>query len=478
MSADNPLDRMASIEAEQALLGALLINNDVYDRISAIVRAEDFYDPVHSRIFTVIADRILGGAVATPVTVKPFFDDDPGMAELGGPAYLVRLAGAAISLFAAADYARLVAEWSRKRGLYVTLQESAASLVEPEASTEAAIGRVEGWSLAQESRGDGKIVSFMAAVTSALRVAQEARSTGEMPGVKTGIRTLDAIIGSLAPGDLIVLAGRPSMGKTACALQFGMNAARSGHGVGIASLEMTDTQLALRALSEQSAVDGFGVPYQDIRTGHFSDDEFERIAAAAHRIVDLPIKIMPPTVRTTGGVLSACRRIVRLFEAKKISLDLLIIDYLQIMQALSKGNRVEQVTELSGAAKAIAMQLGIPVVVLAQLSRAVESRDDKRPMLSDLRDSGSIEQDADVVIFPFREEYYLRRERPADHETDDLAKWHTALSRVAGRIDLIVDKQRMGALGVARALFDDRMNWLRDEYATPSAPPAAAEGFA
>lgn len=466
-----------NIEAEQALLGALLVNNEVYDRIASIVCPEDFYDPVHSRIFEVIVGRIQQSALASPITVKDFLVDDPGLAELGGPAYLVRLAGAAMSIFAAPEYAKTVAELSRKRSLYVTLSETAeAILKDPERSVDQALGEVEGWALLQESRNDGKIISFMAAVSSALRQAKEAYDTDEILGVKSGIAALDHLLGAFAPGDMIVVAGRPGMGKSSVALQFALNAARSGHGVGFISLEMTETQLAFRALAEQAARSGTTLPYQDIRMGRFEDASWDVLAAAAHALADLPIRITPPEVRTIGGVMSACRRVARIFEGKKQKLDLLIIDYLQIMEAMSKGNRTEQVTELSNATKAIAQKLRIPVIVLAQLSRAVEMRDDKRPTLSDLRDSGAIEQDADVVIFPYREEYYLRRERPESHEHEKLAAWHSLLSACAGKIDLIVAKQRMGETGAARALFDERTNWLRNEHEPRREP--AAEGFA
>lgn len=456
----SPLDQISNIEAEQALLGALLVNNAIFDRVSGIVKAGDFYDPVHARIFEVIAEKALSGSLASPVTLKAAFTDDEGMQALGGSSYLIRLAGAAISLLAAPDYAKVVADLARRRELWMLLDDGKAALVDPEKDVPAILGSIESWSLAQEATNENKVVSFMAAVTKALRHSQDARESGTLPGLPTGIATLDALTGGLHDGDLIIVAGRPSMGKSACSLQFAINVARAGHGVGFASLEMTETQLAWRALSEHAARAGRIIPYQDMRLGQFDDASWDCISNVAHDAANLPIRIMPPGVRTVGGIMSSARQVARYFEARKQQLRLLIVDYLQIMQAVSRGNANERTAELSGALKAVARHLSVPVIALSQLSRAVEQRDDKRPTLADLRDSGAIEQDADVVIFPYREEYYLRREKPKKEA--DLPDWHASLAACAGHIELIVAKQRMGPTGVAPAIFDERTNWLRD----------------
>lgn len=271
--------------------------------------------------------------------------------------------------------------------------------------------------------------------------------------------------------------------NSSVALQFAMNAAPAGHGVGIASLEMTETQIADRAIAEAAARAGHPIAYRDFRTSfNMSEDDWQHMIDGARALQGLPIEIIPPQTRTAGAILSACRRIERAFEKRKARLALLIVDYLQIMQAAGRSsNGNERVTELSGSIKSFAMRLGVPVVVLSQLSRQVEMREEKRPMLADLRESGAIEQDADIVIFPFREEYYLARSRPTGGG-DALAEWQSRMARVAGRIELIVAKQRMGPIGVAGALFDYRSNWLRDvpawERAEAGAPGAQTEGFA
>lgn len=481
------MSELFNIEAEQALLGALLLNNEVYDRVSSIIRPPDFYDPVHRRIFEAIVGRVLKNEIASPVSLKSEFEDDEGLKMLGGVAYLARLCGAVVSIFSTPEYARLIVDLAQRRSLSEVLTEAQAALEQPDTPVAGAVALVETWSLAQEAKSDGKIIPFVTAVTDALRQAQEVRQTGRLPGLPSGIAALDDLIGGFCPGQMIVLGGRPSMGKSAVALQFAINAARRGHGVGFASLEMTEAELALRGLSEDAARSGHIIPYVDVRNGRVSDNDFDQILWSARSIADLPIKILPVDVRSPGSLMSCSRRLQKLFEKAGKTLDLLIVDYLQIMEATSKGNGNERITELSNATKRLARKLNIPVIVLAQLSRAVESREDKRPQLSDLRESGSIEQDADVVIFCYRASYYLSRMRPNDNQVEALAKWQEAMAAAAGYIDLLVAKQRMGAIGAARCLFDERVNWLRD---TPNylrnrggdvreeRPVPDAEGFA
>jgi replicative DNA helicase len=469
-----------NVEAEQQLLGALLCNNGVYERVAAIVKPEHFYDPVHARIFETIIGHVQRDQIATPVTLRAFFDDDPGLAELGGLAYLVRLAGAAISLFACADYARLIYDLAVRRELILTLQDSLAAAYDPDKPTDAIVGAIETFQLGQEARDDGKVVSLRAAVTSAFRDMSEAYQNGEVPGVKTGLRGVDDLLGSLRKGNMIVLAGRPSMGKSAVALQIAMNAARAGHGVGFASREMTPEELAARAMSEATARAGRGVKYVDAVRGDVDESQMRALIAGAKDVAELPIYFMPPTTSTVGGVLASARRLVRKFAGEKRSLDLLVLDYIQIMEAASKSGRNEIVTEISGATKALARVLDIPVLALAQLSRGVEGREDKRPLLSDLRDSGAIEQDADAVIFCYREEYYLQRSQPPEHDIEKRMLWSQSLANCAGCVDLIVAKQRMGPTGSVRAWFDPATNWTRDvvERSAPDPRQDSIEGFA
>jgi replicative DNA helicase len=474
-------DPLANVEAEQCLLGALLINNAVYDRVATIVTAENFFDPVHGHIYEAAVAMIQRDETASPVTLKAHFAEDPGLAELGGPAYLVRLAGAAISIFACADYARVVADLAQRRALRATLQESLAAVNDPDTAIVEVTGKVESWTLAEAGRSasDSNVVSFRAAVTDTIRRLNAVHMGEAPPGLMTGIKAVDGIL-NMGPGDMVVIAGRPSMGKSAMALQIAMNVARGvpgqeAMGVGIASLEMNQEQLVLRALAESTAVARHGIPYRDIRNAQdLSETQMLDVHAAARELGELPIFITKPAANTPGAIMAASRQIVRRFEKAGQKLGLLVIDYIQLMKSASRGNRTEQVTELSNATKAIATHLGIPVLALAQLSRAVEERDDKRPLLSDLRDSGAIEQDADTVIFPFREEYYLERSKPT--KPDALMAWHETMAACAGKLDFIVAKQRMGPIGTVRVDCDIELNWIRDGLGERPRPDV--EGFA
>jgi replicative DNA helicase len=475
-----------NIEAEQQLLGAILTNNDVYDRIAALVKAEHFFDPVHSRIFERAAARIQKNALASPVTLKPFFEDDPGLKELGGPSYLVRLAGAAISAYAARDYAQMIYDLAVRRALMALGRDIAAKAGKVEVDSEPSEQIIEAeqqlYKLGEQGVAERGFQSFLKAVTDAVNMANAAyQRDGGLAGISTGLMDLDKKLGGLHPSDLLILAGRPSMGKTSLATNVAFNIAKAhkrgrlpdgsegtveGGVVGFFSLEMSAEQLAARILSEASEV-----PSEQIRRGDMTEAEFRRFVEAAKALESCPLYIDDTPALPISQVAARARRLKRTH-----GLDLIIVDYLQLLRGSSKENRVQEVSEITQGLKAIAKELNLPVIALSQLSRAVESRDDKRPQLSDLRESGSIEQDADVVMFVFREEYYREREKPGDHELEKMAAWQALMENVHGKAEVIIGKQRHGPIGTVELSFEGRFTRFGN-LAQPWQSPTADVGF-
>ena len=452
-----------SVEAEQQLLGLLLTNNDVYDRISAIVTAEHFYEPVHARIFTLCAERITRMALASPVTIKAFMEDDPGLKDLGGPPYLARIAAAAISAYAARDYAQMIRELATRRalmGLGQDITARAATVTVADDSTEQIKAAEQTlYSLAEQGVAERGFQSFLRAVTGAVESANAAyQRDGHLSGWSTGLADLDRKLGGLNPSDLVILAGRPSMGKTALATNIAFHIARNhqqggesatearkGGVVGFFSLEMSAEQLATRILSEVARV-----PSEKIRRGDMTESEFRAFVQAAHDLQAAPLFIDDTPALPINQLAARARKLKR-----TQGLDVIVVDYLQLLRAASaKDSRVNEVSEITQGLKAIAKELNVPVVALSQLSRQVENREDKRPQLSDLRESGSIEQDADVVMFVYREEYYREREKPADHELEKMAKWQTIMESVHGKAEVIIGKQRHGPIGSVELAFE------------------------
>ncbi|MDJ0628940.1 MAG: replicative DNA helicase [Rhodobacter sp.] len=456
-----------SIEAEQQLLGAILTNNDTYDRISALVGPQHFYDPVHARIFEVAAARIAKNALASPVTLKAFLEDDEGLKELGGPAYLARLAGAAISSFAARDYAQMIYDLAIRRELIRLGQDISTKAAKVEVTSEPKEQIVEAeqalYKLGEQGQADSGFQSFLKAVTDAVNVANAAyQRDGGLAGLASDLTDLDKKLGGLHRSDLLILAGRPSMGKTSLATNIAFNIARrykrgqlpdgsdgavDGGVVGFFSLEMSAEQLAARILSEASEV-----PSEQIRRGDMTETEFRRFVEAAKTLEACPLYIDDTPALPISQLAARARRLKRTH-----GLDALFVDYLQLVRpASAKDSRVNEVSEITQGLKAIAKELDIPVVALSQLSRQVEQREDKRPQLADLRESGSIEQDADVVMFVFREEYYKEREKPGDHDLEAMAKWQEDMEKLHGRAELIIGKQRHGPIGTVDLAFEGR----------------------
>jgi replicative DNA helicase len=466
-----------NIEAEQALLGAILVNNDAFDRVSDFLRPEHFSEELHRRIFDVASQLIRAGKLASPITLKTFL----GEQDLGGltvPQYLARLAAEATTIINAEDYGRTIHDLALRRDLILIGEDivNGAYDAPADASPREQIEEAERklYSIAETGRYDGGFQRFSDALTTAVDMAAKAfERDGRLSGIATGLTDLDRYMGGLQSSDLVIIAGRPGMGKTALATNIAFNIARTyefrtqpdGHTtttnggiVGFFSLEMSAEQLATRIMSEQA-----GVPSYKIRRGDITEPEFHRVAEAAREMQSVPLYI-----DQTGG-LSIAQLTARARRLKRQrGLDLLIIDYLQLLGGSRTRNdsRVQEITEITTGLKALAKELNVPVLALSQLSRQVESRDDKRPQLSDLRESGSIEQDADVVIFVFREEYYLRNRQPREG-TEEFLKWQTSMEAVHGKAEIIIGKQRHGPTGTVDLAFDAEVtrfsNLARDE---------------
>jgi len=456
-----------SVEAEQQLLGAILTNNDVYDRVGSIVGAKHFYDPVHAKIYEIAVSRIAKNQLATPVTLKPFLEDDAGLNELGGPAYLLRLAGSAISSYAVRDYAHMVYDFAIRRELIGLGREISDKACRVDVDSEPKEQIVEAeqalYKLSEQGKTDSGFQSLLSAVTQALESANAAfQREGQLSGISTGLVDLDKKLGGLHPSDLLILAGRPSMGKTSLATNVAFNVAKAykkgrkpdgsdgaveGGVVGFFSLEMSAEQLATRILSEASEL-----PSEQIRRGDMTEAEFLRFVEAAKALQACPLYIDDTPALPISQIAARARRLKRTH-----GLDVLIVDYLQLCRGTgSEENRVNEVSEITQGMKAIAKELNIPVIALSQLNRQVESRNDKRPQLSDLRESGSIEQDADVVMFVFREEYYVEREEPSDDKREEMEAWKERMERVNGRAEVIIGKQRHGPIATVDLSFEGR----------------------
>src|SRR5215469_15434057 len=479
-----PLFRSAphNIEVEQALLGAILVNNEAFYRISDFLKPEHFFEPLHQKVFKDIAALVRVNKSATPITLKTFMPADLDIGGMNASQYLARLAAEATTVINAADYGRVIYDLALRRSLIevgevmVNVAYDAPVDLPPQAQIEEAERRL--YELAETGRYDGGFQDFTQALTTAVEMAARAyQRDGKLSGLATGLRDLDRMMGGLQPSDLIILAGRPGMGKSSLATNIGYNIAKAWQGevradghitsvnggiVGFFSLEMSAEQLATRIIAEQTKI-----PSYRIRRGEIDPTDFDRIAEAAREMERIPLYI-----DETGGISIAqlAARARRLKRRK--GLDLLIIDYIQLVQGStrrSSENRVQEITEITTNLKALAKELNIPIVALSQLSRQVETRDDKRPQLSDLRESGSIEQDADVVLFVFREEYYLANKEPRIG-TEEYFKWQQEMEPVHGKADVIIGKQRHGPTGTVTMQFEANVTRFSDLAASDHLP--------
>jgi replicative DNA helicase len=463
----------ANLEAEQALLGALLANNKAYERVSEFLAAEHFADVVHGRIFAAIQRRIEAGHLADAVTLRAEFEHSGLLDEVGGSSYLGQLLTAMVGVINAGEYGRVIHDaWLRRQ--LVDLGEvmvNRAFGAEPELDGKLQMESAEQalFDLSKAGESGGGFVSFERALATAVQHAEKAFSNpGGVAGLSTGLRDLDAKLGGLHPSDLLIMAGRPGMGKTALAVKVAFGGARAvlrearekdpnaipRGGVAIFSLEMSCDQLATRLLSEESRISG-----DRIRRGEISQRDFDKFLEVSRELQSLPLFIDDTPAITISALRTRCRRLQR-----TKGLNLIIVDYLQLMRPAAGSkpeNRVQEISQITQGLKAIAKELSVPVIALSQLSRAVEQREDKRPQLSDLRESGSIEQDADVVMFIYRDEYYLQQRQPKELTFDNpqkfseaMEKWQKDMEDAHNKAELIVSKQRHGPTGTIRLFFE------------------------
>ena len=446
----------SNLEAEQALLGSILVNNDIIDEISNIITDRDFYDPLHGKIYNLIDNLHNKGMIANPITLKNSFEKDASLSEIGGTEYLVKLTRFSSSIKQSIDYAKIIHEKFVRRELVQISEKLSEDSVDEtlDKTGEIIIQDTEKllFELAERGTFNQSFLKFNQALDQTIEMATNAMKNDQgIVGIPTGLDDLDERLGGLHKSDLVIIAGRPSMGKTALATNIAYYAAKKifdnnkKSSVAFFSLEMSSEQLSTRILSEQSRIKS-----NDIRRGKVTEEEFNRLIETSRSIHELPLYIDETPAITISTLSNRARRIKRLF-----GLDLIVVDYIQLMTTGSKryDGRVQEISEITQGLKALAKELGVPVLALSQLSRAVEQRDDKKPQLADLRESGSIEQDADVVMFVFREEYYLERKEPK-LGTIEHGEWQSKMNEILGTADIIIGKQRHGPTGNVKVEFE------------------------
>ena len=455
----------SNLEAEQALLGSILVNNDIIDEISTIVTSNVFYDPAHLKIYEVIESLNNKGMIANPITLKNFFEKDNMLNEVGGTEYLVKLTRFSGSAKQAIDYAKIIHEMYLRRELIQISDQLSADTLNANTQEQDAENIIEStekslFDLAERGSFSQSFLKFNQALDQTIEMATLAMQNDQgIVGVPTGLTDLDEKLGGLHKSDLVILAGRPSMGKTALATNIAYNAAQNllkkqeKSSIAFFSLEMSSEQLSTRILSEQAKIKS-----DDIRRGKVTEEEINRYIETSRNIYNLPLYIDETPAITIATLSNRARRIKRLF-----GLSLIVVDYIQLMRSSSKrmDNRVQEISEITQGLKALAKELSVPVLALSQLSRAVEQRDDKQPQLADLRESGSIEQDADVVMFVYREAYYLERKQPKLGSIEH-AEWQSKMNDVNGLADIILGKQRHGPTGTIKVEFEGIYTKFKD----------------
>jgi len=451
-----------NIEAEQAVIGSILVSNDIFDEISTIISNINFYDPMHQKIFEAIESLIYKGMLANPITLKNYFENEKD--DLNVPEYLVKITKFSTSVRQAIEYSKIIYDMFVRRELIKISEQTidSAKLNEIDTSGQTIIENSERllFDLAEKGSFNSSLVKFDEAMKQTIEMASAAYKNEEgIVGVPTGLRDLDDKLGGLHQSDLIIIAGRPSMGKTSLATNIAFNAAQklqdSGKKSSIAffSLEMSSEQLSTRIISEQARISS-----NDIRRGRISDEQFDKFLETSKNISELPLYIDETPAISIAAMSNRARRIKRLF-----GLDMVVVDYIQLMRGTTynKDGRVQEISQITQGLKAIAKELRVPVVALSQLSRQVEQRDDHKPQLSDLRESGSIEQDADVVMFVYREGYYLQRKEPRQ-ATVEHAEWQAKMNEVAHLAQIIIQKQRHGPIGNVTLEFEERFTKFKD----------------
>jgi replicative DNA helicase len=470
-----------NLQAEQALLGALLANNKAYERVSEFLSPDHFADPIHARVFAAIARRIEAGQLADAVTLKAEFEHSGVLDEVGGTGYLAQLLSAMVGIINAGEYGRAVHDaWIRRELIDIgetVVNNAFGAIAELDGTAQTEAAEQALFDLAAKGGSEGGFVTFKDALIEAIQIAERAFSRpGGVSGLSTGLRDLDKKTGGMHPSDLLILAGRPGMGKTALATKIAYGAAKAlleearaadpnavpKAGVAMFSLEMSAEQLATRLLAEEARISG-----DRIRRGDIGQKDFDRFVQVSREISGLPLHIDDTPAITLSAMRTRCRRLKR-----TKGLSLVVVDYLQLMRppaGFRPENRVQEISQITQGLKALAKELEVPVLALSQLSRQVESREDKRPQLSDLRESGSIEQDADVVMFIFRDEYYLQQRAPKQLAFDNEDKFHSAtekwqrdMEQVHNRAELLIEKQRHGPTGKIDLFFEGEFTRFTD----------------
>jgi replicative DNA helicase len=451
-----------NIEAEQSVIGSILVTNEIFDEISTIISSTNFYDPMHQKIYNALESLIYKGMLANPITLKNYFEDEKD--DLDVPEYLVKITKFSTSVRQAIEYSKIIYDMFVRRELIKISEQTidSAKINDLDTSGQNIIENSERllFDLAEKGSFNSSLVKFDDAMKQTIEMASAAyKNEGGIVGVPTGLRDLDDKLGGLHQSDLIIIAGRPSMGKTSLATNIAFNAAKhiqdSGKKSSIAffSLEMSSEQLSTRILSEQARIGS-----NDIRRGRISDEQFDQFLETSKNIAELPLFIDETPAISIAAMSNRARRIKRLH-----GLDMIVVDYIQLMRGTTynKDGRVQEISQITQGLKAIAKELGIPVLALSQLSRQVEQRDDHKPQLADLRESGSIEQDADVVMFVYREGYYLQRKEPRE-ATVEHAEWQAKMNEVAHLAEIIIGKQRHGPIGKVTLEFEERFTKFKD----------------
>ncbi len=465
-----------NLEAEQALLGALLINNTAAEKVQGFLFPEHFFEPVHGRIYEAIVKLVERGQTADPIKLKPYFKDDPALEDVGGASYIVRLAGSAPTIFNPEDYARTIYDLALRRDLIEISEKMMTtaydSPIDSSASEQIEEAEKDLFNLAELGAAQGGFLRFSGALNEALENIRSAKSDPDaLSGVTTGLHSLNEKIGGLHKSDLVILAGRPAMGKTALATNIAFAAAKryledkkagkdpdksKGAVVGFFSLEMSTDQLATRILAERS-----GIASDKLRRGKIKESQFREIVRAVHELEEVPLFIDDTPGLTIAALRTRARRLKRLEN-----LSLIVVDYLQLLRGTGRGtsgeSRVMEISEITRGLKNLAKELNVPVLALSQLSRQVEHRDNKRPHLADLRESGTIEQDADIVLFVYREEYYKEKEKPGDENSEAFMKWQADMENLYGKAEIIIGKQRHGPTGTVSLHFNSELTRFTD----------------
>ncbi len=451
-----------NIEAEQAVIGSILVSNEIFDEINTIISSINFYDPMHQKIFGAVESLVYKGMLANPITLKNYFENEKD--DFNVPEYLIKITKFSTPVRQAIEYSKIIYDMFVRRELIKISEQTIdnAKLNDLDTNGQSIIESSERllFDLAEKGSFNSSLVKFDEAMKQTIEMASAAYKNEEgIVGVPTGLKDLDDKLGGLHQSDLIIIAGRPSMGKTSLATNIAFNAAQklqeNGKKSSIAffSLEMSSEQLSTRIISEQARISS-----NDIRRGRISDDQFDKFLETSKNISELPLYIDETPAISIAALSNRARRIKRLF-----GLEMIVVDYIQLMKGttFNKDGRVQEISQITQGLKAIAKELSVPVVALSQLSRQVEQRDDHKPQLADLRESGSIEQDADVVMFVYREGYYLQRKEPRE-ATVEHAEWQAKMNEVAHLAQIIIGKQRHGPIGNVTLEFEERFTKFKD----------------